>query len=234
MGPLRGKMNAKRASRLEEGQVSGTQSGYYALIARGVAALDANTPDSRQALYDRARTAQTAQLSGFDPPLSREEMEFECAALEQAIRTVEAEAEAADAEARWDARIVLDFASFLTQMNLKPDCFYDVDVLPHPKEAIIAAIERGIVRSPLEEHIKWLRSGAALLRNFQAGIGLKPLPFAATAADITESEAARPSWQDQRDADRAKEFAAIAEKESQEIEERMAAALRTRGAGRGE
>lgn len=225
--------------------MAGTQSGYYLLIARGVAALDANTPDSRQALYNRARTAQTAQLNGFDPPLSREEMEFECEALEQAIRTVEAEAAAADAEqASKDANIVLDFATFMTEMNVKPNCFYDVDALPHSKDAIIGAIERGIVRSPLETHINWLRNGAALLRNFQAGIGPEPLPFAGSdisqaqqrtrPADITASEPAMPVAQDPRDAERAKEFEAIAERESQEIEERIAAALRARRAGRGE
>lgn len=230
-------MNAGCVNRLEEGQVSGTQSDYYSVIVRAVAALDANTPDSRQALYNRARTVQTTKLNGFEPPLSREKVEIEREALEQAIRTVEAETAAAEAEqASRDAQIVLDFATFMTEMKMKPDCFYDLDTLPHPKEAIIAAIERGIVRSPLREHVTWLRHGAALLRNFQAGVGAEPLPFAGSdipqfpqaTLDITELKPATRSSQNPRNAERAKEVEIIAEKESHEIEERVAAALRMR------
>ena len=68
--------------------MSGTQSDYYSVIVRAVAALDANTPDSRQALYNRARTVQATKLNGFEPPLSREKVELECEALEQAIRNL--------------------------------------------------------------------------------------------------------------------------------------------------
>lgn len=236
-GPLRGKMNAECVHRLEKAQVNGTQSDYYSVIVRAVAALDANTPKSRRALYNRARTVQATKLSGFEPPLSTEKVEIECEALEQAIRTVEAEAAAAEAEqTSRDAQIVLDFATFMTEMKIKTDCFYDLDTLPHPKEAIIAAIERGIVRSPLREHVTWLRHGATLLRNFQAGIGAEPLPFAGsdipqfpqTSLDITQLKPAPRSSQNPSNAERAKEVEIMAEKESHEIEERVAAALRMR------
>jgi hypothetical protein len=228
---------------LEEGQVGGTQSDYYSLIARAVAALDANTPESRQALYNRARAAQSTQLNGFEPPLSKAEVQFEYEVLEQAIRTVEAEAEAAEAElATKDAQIVFDFATLMTKLEMKPDYFYDLHTLPHPKEAILAAIERGIVRSPLPEHVDWLRNGAALLRNFQEGVGTEPLQFAGceirefpqTTTDIIELKAAMRSLRYPQDEERIKEAEAVAEKEGHEIEQRMAAAMRMRSDLRGQ
>ena len=65
---------------------------YYSLITRAVAALNNNTRDTRQALYNRARIAQTARLNNIDPALSMAEMSSECEALEHAIRVVEVEA----------------------------------------------------------------------------------------------------------------------------------------------
>jgi hypothetical protein len=64
---------------------------YYSMIARAVAALDDNTPDTRQALYKRARIAQTVRLNNVDLALSATEMSCECEALEHAIRLVEFE-----------------------------------------------------------------------------------------------------------------------------------------------
>jgi hypothetical protein len=228
---------------LEEGQVGGTQSDYYSLIARAVAALDANTPVSRQALYNRARAAQSAQLNRFEPPLSKDEVQFESEVLEQAIRTVEAEAAVAEAElATKDAQIVFDFATLMTKLEMKPDYFYDLNTLPHSKGVILAAIERGIVRSPLPEHVDWLRNGATLLRNFQEGVGAEPLQFTGceirelpqTAADIIELKSAMRSLQYPQDEETIKEAEAIAEKEGHEIEQRMAAAMRARAGLRGE
>ena len=64
---------------------------YHSLIARAVAALNENTIAARQALYKRARIAQTVRLNNFDPALSMAEMGCECEALEHAIRLVEFE-----------------------------------------------------------------------------------------------------------------------------------------------
>jgi hypothetical protein len=64
---------------------------YYSLIARAVAALSDNTFDTRQALYNRARVAQTVRLNNSDPALSVAEMSCECEALEHAIRIIEVE-----------------------------------------------------------------------------------------------------------------------------------------------
>jgi hypothetical protein len=65
---------------------------YYSLIVRAVVALKDNTHDTRQALYNRARIAQTVRLNTIDPPLSMAEMSCECEALEYAIRVVEIDA----------------------------------------------------------------------------------------------------------------------------------------------
>jgi hypothetical protein len=69
-----------------------TPNKYYSLIARAVAALNDNTRDTRHALYERAREAQTVRLNTIDPTLSMAAMSCECEALEYAIRVVEVEA----------------------------------------------------------------------------------------------------------------------------------------------
>lgn len=62
---------------------------YYPLISRAVTGLDTSTKDSRASLYERARAAQLNELRKRDPPISNAELEAECLALENAIRTVE-------------------------------------------------------------------------------------------------------------------------------------------------
>jgi hypothetical protein len=64
---------------------------YYPLIARAVTALEPNTPDARQNIYERARTALTRQLASIDPPPAGEIIDREIAALEAVIRRIEAE-----------------------------------------------------------------------------------------------------------------------------------------------
>ena len=64
---------------------------YYSLIARAVAGLGRDS-ESRRVLYERARTAQVAQLRKLNPPVAETEITRECLALEEAIRKVEAEA----------------------------------------------------------------------------------------------------------------------------------------------
>jgi hypothetical protein len=70
-----------------------TRSAYYSVIARAVFGLPSNTPEARQALYDRAAIAFSAHLlQDQDPPLSDEQIAIERLAFERAIRTVEREA----------------------------------------------------------------------------------------------------------------------------------------------
>jgi hypothetical protein len=64
---------------------------YYPVISRAVAALTENTVNSRRALYDRARAAQTAQLRRLDPPLDTKNFDRQCLALENAINRIEQE-----------------------------------------------------------------------------------------------------------------------------------------------
>jgi hypothetical protein len=74
---------------------------YYSLIKNAVARLDpSETCESRQALYERARSAQVTQLRIISPPLSESEISREQLALEEAFRRVEAEATSSARDAR--------------------------------------------------------------------------------------------------------------------------------------
>jgi hypothetical protein len=67
---------------------------YEPLIARAIAGLEQNTGENRRVLYERARGALLNQLRGVDPPLEEGDITRERLALEEAIRTVEADAAA--------------------------------------------------------------------------------------------------------------------------------------------
>jgi hypothetical protein len=86
--------------------------------------------------------------------------------LEQAIRTVE--------QIESDSKIIFDYAAFCEKNEIRPDCFYDASLLPYPKEAIITAIERQLVRSPPAALVDWLRSGPMFIWNFLEGVGPDP------------------------------------------------------------
>ena len=101
--------------------------------------------------------------------------------LDQAIRTVE--------QVESNSKIVFDYATFCEQTTIRPDCFYDANVLPYPKEAILSAIERQIVRSPPDALVDWLSSGALFMWNFLEGVGPDPLPF--KGLDISQGDTPR-------------------------------------------
>ena len=61
---------------------------YYAVIARAVSKLPNNTPQARQALYDRAGIALGAELL-HDAEISDEQVAAERLAFERAIRKLE-------------------------------------------------------------------------------------------------------------------------------------------------
>ena len=65
---------------------------YYSIIANAVSALDWNTEDARQRLYERARAALIAEMRGADPPLNQSDILVARISLEEAIGEVEAEA----------------------------------------------------------------------------------------------------------------------------------------------
>ena len=221
-----------------------TQRDYYSLIARAVAGPHGSTREARQALYKHARTAQLRSIV-VGAPRSASEIRQEREALEQAIRAVESQAEAAEMErTETDVTIISSLADLMAENTTRLDCLYDESVLPHPREAIIAAIERQIVRTTLEEHVALLRSAAVFLCNFIGGIG--PDPLALNALDISKRARGIPtadaSWLRQilaspeynHDAERSAHFAAIAEKEDKELEQRIAAALYIRQALHGQ
>jgi hypothetical protein len=121
----------------------------------------------------------------------------------------------------------------LEKTKTRPDFFYDVSVLPHPKQTIVAAIERQIVVAPIDIYANWLRSGTAFLRNFLEGVGSTPVPLIG-GLDVKLPRNAAPEVLQQiakqmcADDERPAQFRTIAEREAQQIEERMTAAMRVR------
>lgn len=65
---------------------------YYTVLRRAVAGIDPNVPETRRAVYDKARNALIAQLKAVDPPLTTAEISRQRLELEEAIRRVEREA----------------------------------------------------------------------------------------------------------------------------------------------
>ena len=72
---------------------------YYAVLSKAVAGLEANSPEGRRAVYDKARNALIGQLKAIDPPLPTAEISRQRLELEEAIRRVEREASAVPAGA---------------------------------------------------------------------------------------------------------------------------------------
>ena len=213
---------------------------YNSLIDRAVDALHVNVRDTRLMLYEQARRAQR---SSFDPEIPEAEFGRERTALEKAIRNVETKAAAADeGQAKSDRKIVSDYVRFMVEAPTRLDCFYDASQLPQPKEAIIAAIEREIVRSPLEKQVESLQTASALMWNFLEGIGPVPrplegysrLPQGGTPADRDELERMVASVEYIRDIERTASLMDIAKREDKNVEERIAAAIRIRKEVRGE
>jgi hypothetical protein len=132
-----------------------------------------------------------------------------------------------------DNKILSDLADLMAKGTIRPDTFYDASVLPHPKENIIAAIEREILRGPHQQRLEWLRTGSMFLWNFQYGVGSTPLPLlgesigpmppeGVTADEIdaiSERIVASPNRK------RVDEFRAIADRDAKQTEERIAAAI---------
>ncbi|MEN5084132.1 histidine kinase [Bosea sp. TWI1241] len=70
---------------------------FHPILARAIAGLTDKSPEARQAVYDRARTALIAQLRGLDPPLSEADITRERLSLDEAVARIEAEITLADA-----------------------------------------------------------------------------------------------------------------------------------------
>jgi hypothetical protein len=70
-------------------------------------------------------------------------------------------------QADHDNTVTSDFSACMAQDKLKTAVFHDVAVLSHPKESILRAIEREILREQHADRIEWLKRGAAFLPCFQ-------------------------------------------------------------------
>ena len=68
---------------------------YYAVLSKAVASLEVSSPESRRAVYDKARNALIGQLKAIVPPLPTSEISRQRLELEEAIRRAEREATAA-------------------------------------------------------------------------------------------------------------------------------------------
>jgi hypothetical protein len=62
---------------------------YYPLVSRAVSSLEADSPASREALFERIRLLLTNQLRNRQPPVSISEIARQRAALDAAIRRIE-------------------------------------------------------------------------------------------------------------------------------------------------
>jgi len=70
---------------------------YYPLLARAVAALPNSTPQTRAAIYERAKKALLGQLNAMQPPPPQSAIEREAKALDEAVARLEQEFAAAEA-----------------------------------------------------------------------------------------------------------------------------------------
>jgi TPR repeat protein len=200
-------------------------------IARTAAALNSLFPEKRIPINFR-----NPVLGAFANAI------WHCSTAAEVTVTLNEAIARAEGQAMSDAEIVSDYATFITEATTRVDCFYDVNVLPHPKDAIIAAIGREIIREPLEARVEWLRSSTVFLWNFLDGIGPDPLPLkgglvksdlsqlsqGVTPSDGSELRRIITSREYKGDVERSERFTAIAVRENKQIEERIATAIHIR------
>ena len=134
-----------------------------------------------------------------------------------------------------DEKIVSDLADLMAAGDVKPDAFYDVSVLSHPKEDILLATEREILREPSDDRVEWLAVGAAFLPSFQEGIGPEPLSWFGVDLAKLQRLTSDPKKQarilaENPDRERAERFLSLMKVESDQIQARIDAALRLRKA----
>ncbi len=72
---------------------------YYPLLAKAVSGMKTSTPDSRHAIYERARKALLGQLRAMQPPAPDSAIQREAQALDEAIARLEREFDLASAGA---------------------------------------------------------------------------------------------------------------------------------------
>ena len=64
---------------------------YYPLLAKAVSGLKTSTPETRSAIYERARKALLGQLRSMQPPAPDSAIDRESRALDEAVARLERE-----------------------------------------------------------------------------------------------------------------------------------------------
>jgi hypothetical protein len=75
---------------------------FYPVLSRAIAALQDQTPEARNAIYDRARQVLLAQLRAMDPPVSEADITRQRLALNEVIARIEREQAALADQALFD------------------------------------------------------------------------------------------------------------------------------------
>jgi hypothetical protein len=160
---------------------------------------------------------------------------WQCSTTAEVAITLNEAIAKAEVQAKSDEKIVGDLADMMASGETKPDAYYDVSVLPYPKETILRAIEREIIREPLDVRVELLKVGAVFLTSFQEGIGLKPLYL--LGVDFAKLQSMTPDLMrrikavvENTDVERVRRSAELKKIDGDRILARMNAAVRLRNA----
>ncbi len=94
---------------------------YYALLARAISRLQANSEVTRREIYVKARNALIQQLKAISPPLSAAEISRQRLELEEAIRKIERELLAAQLAHATEAEITRNTERAMEEALAAPD-----------------------------------------------------------------------------------------------------------------
>jgi hypothetical protein len=122
---------------------------YYTVLRRAIAGIDPNVPETRRAVYDKARNALIGQLKAVDPPLTTAEISRQRLELEEAIRRVEREAAAgvgAPQAAPANRAPPQRPAASEPAVSMPPVHEYDPPAAPSPQEVFRRAIQEAGMR----------------------------------------------------------------------------------------
>jgi hypothetical protein len=219
-------------------RVKKSRTGFFGRTLYNVRNRDETTETARALtyLYPDSRLP-----SGITDPLlcSFANAIFHCSTCSEVANVLNGAIVRLERQFPLDREIVFDVADFMQDSTIRPDVFYDVSALPHPKEAIIVAIERQILTAPNQKIIDSLVNAQMFLWNFLDGVGDEPLPSLGVEIGPPHSGEMTPEALDQlrREADlivnnpnakRAEQFRAISCREAELINQRIAAAVRLR------
>lgn len=138
-------------------------------------------------------------------------------------------------QAASDGEIVSDYADMLAKGDKPMGVFFDEALLPHPKETILSAIEREIVREADLPRVELLKSCAVFLADFRQGVGRKSIPYGGFDIKAINAATSDPTEQirmvaNSPDIEKAKKLGEDSQKEMVQIMRRVDAACRLREA----